>query len=98
MKGSNLTYVKNKKEVNNHRFEDQPHSKEKCFKLGLHNVSKMYRHRSIPVAENCLNFSKLHSLYSLFTLCVTMYLANQMEPSCPRWPPPMEMLVAQVSN
>lgn len=57
MKGSNLTYVKNKKQVSNHRFEDQPHSKEKCFKLGLHNLPKMYRHHSIPIAGNCLNFS-----------------------------------------
>lgn len=76
MKGSNLTYVKYQKEVSNHRFKDQPLSKEKCFKLGLHNVSKIYRHRSIRIAENCLNFSKLHSLYSLYTFCVTMYLAD----------------------
>lgn len=31
-------------------------------------------------------------------LCVTTYRANKVEPWYPRWPPSMEMLVAQVRN
>lgn len=35
--------------------------------------------------ENCLNRSKLHSMYHLFEPCVTVYLANRMESDRHPW-------------
>lgn len=35
-------------------------------------------------------------MWDPFKLCMTIYLENQMKPSCPRWPTPMEMLVAEL--
>lgn len=67
-------------------------------RLGLHNLWKIYRHCNIHIAANCLNCYRLYSMYQLFTLCVTVYLAHQMELYSPRWPPPIEKLVSDVSN
>lgn len=37
-------------------------------------------------------------MFHPFALCVTIYLANLMELYCPRWPLPVKMLVAEVSD
>lgn len=34
----------------------------------------------------------------MLILSMTIYLAKRMKPYCARWPPPREMLVAEVSN
>lgn len=47
------------------------------------------------IAENCLNCSKLYSVYHPFTLCTTIYLANWMAPQCLRYLPPTVMLVTE---
>lgn len=56
-------------------------------------------HLVLPVkmCHNCLNCVTLYSLYLPLTPFVTMYVANQMENDCPRWPPPM-LVVAEVRN
>lgn len=51
---------------------------------------------SLHIAENCLNFNKLNSMYHPFTL--GGMVANGMEPYCPRWPLPTGTLVAEVIN
>lgn len=62
--------------------------------LGLHDISKIYWHHdinmhNIHITEDCLNSRYLYSMYLLFMVCVTAYLANQMALYCPRWPQPM---------
>lgn len=42
--------------------------------------------RAAQYIENCIEY------------CWTTYLANRMEPSCPGWPPPMAVLLAEVLN
>lgn len=45
-------------------------------------ISRVYHHRNINlcnVGENCLNCSKLQWVYRTFTLCMRIYLANQMD-------------------
>lgn len=43
----------------------------------------------IHISENCLKYSRFYSMDHMFRICMTMDLANQTEPYCPRWPPPM---------
>lgn len=45
-----------------------------------------------------MNPTELYSMHHAFTLPVTIDLANQTEPSRPRWAPPTAKLVAEVSN
>lgn len=71
--------------------------------LGLHNTYKTDCHRNIymgnmHITENRLTYNKLYSMYHPFTLCMMIYLANEMDLYCSRWPPPMMTLVAEVAN
>lgn len=58
-----------------------------------HRSIKMH---TIHIAENRLNCKKLSSTYQLFTLRMTIYLANRTETYC--HPPPMEMHMAEESK
>lgn len=64
--------------------------------LGLHNIIKRSSfdvcHRNIymgnmHITENRLTDNKLYSVYHPFTLCMMIYLANEMDLYCSRWPP-----------
>lgn len=71
--------------------------------MGLHNRTKIYHHhnmnmRNIHIAGNCLKHNMLYSIYHLFTLYMTLYLANQKKSYCLRLQPPMETLVAEVNH
>lgn len=50
------------------------HCIQYCW-LGLHSISKIYRHCNIHIAANCLNCNRLSSMYQRITLCVTIHLA-----------------------
>lgn len=71
--------------------------------LGRPNTYKTDCHRNIymgnmHITENRLTHSKLYSMYHPVTLCMMIYLANEMDLYCLRWPPPMMTLVAEVAN
>lgn len=75
--------------------------------LELRDISKSHRHHYInesdtETVDNCPNPPEPNlseaTFYHTIMLRVTIYVANQMEPCCPRWLPPVEMLVAEVSN
>lgn len=53
---------------------------------------------SMYIVEICLNCSNLYSMHHSFTFCLTIYLVNWMGPYSSKWPPPMQMLVANVRN
>lgn len=76
----------------------------KCYHLpGGYNIAEIYLYcninmHNIHMTENCLNCKKLYSKYHPFMLCVAMYWKNWMEPYCPWWLSPMEMLETEVST
>lgn len=66
----------------------------KLIRLRLHNISKIYLSINTcnkHIAENCFNGSRLYSMYHLFTLCVTIYLAKSDEVLLPSMVTTLEM-------
>lgn len=64
----------------------------------MYHLRNINMHNIVHTAQNCLNCNELYLVCHLLTLFWTIYLANRMQPYCPRWPPPMEMLVTGVNN
>lgn len=38
----------------------------------------------VHITEKCLNYNKLYAMHQSFILSMTIYLANWIEPDCPR--------------
>lgn len=80
-------------------LDDYRDNAYKVSQIALHRISRFLCHcninmQRIHVTENCMNCSKLYSVYHPFkAVHDSIVFVNCIEPYCPTW-----MLVAQASN
>lgn len=59
---------------------------------------KFYSHCNSNIQSVHVVQCRFYSMHHPFALCMTIYFASRLEPYCPRWPPPREMLMDEISN